>query len=242
MPKGRPAYIAIARSFIRDLRFRRPADRPLTELEATIWLIAESAWKPRGSPTRFGAIHNERSQLSTTERLLAKDWSWSKSKVHRVLGELVRDGTIRLEFCRPGPETRAGNEAKRGYARSLITLINYDKFQGAAGVVKPANHKANQKVNQNSPELPGLIYTIASKPAKQHESDKSLPGSVVPRPRPTHGKRWRDKICIHYGTEDWKIYSDDYEAVTGAAMMPVTYINGRAQWFVAQGEATRNAG
>jgi hypothetical protein len=233
--KDRPAYIALARSFIRDLRYRRPSGRPLTELEATIWLIAEAAWKPRGSATRFGSIHNERAQLSITQRALAREWKWSKSKVHRFLFELRRDGTIAIDLAFPGPKTEAQTEPRRGYGRTLITLINYDKFQGFGKSAKRLDQALDQKVDQSRPELPGLIYPIASKPTETNKSIKSLAGSFINKKRPPHGKCWNGLICIHYATEDWRIYSADYEKANGLIIMPCTYIDGRARWFKVNG-------
>ena len=229
-------YIALARSFINDLRFRRPANRPLTEAEATIWLIGEVAWKPRGMPTRFGAIHNERTELSTTQRNLAREWNWSKSKVHRFLHEMQREGMISLGLRRCGPKT----EPQFGYARSLITLCNYDKFQSPR---RDARNVADQKVDQSMPELPGLIYAVATQPLKptteSFKKESIKPSATIHKDRPRHGQRAKDLIFCWYESDDWQQYARDYETMRGTAIAPSRYRNGWGKWFVAAGEAAR---
>jgi hypothetical protein len=238
----RPAYIAIARSFVKDLRYRRPANRPLVHTETLLWLIAEAAWKPRGSPTRFGAIHNNRSQLSTTHRALAKEWGWSKGKVARWLTELARDGTISVELVRCGAKSGANLQPESGYRRSLITLMNYDKFNAA---IRSVGRKAGQKVGQSQPGLPGLIVEVASKPNRTNPTNKrfkgraSRGGGFGNGDTPMHGKvSATGFIFCRYGTEDWTAYATDFENARGYKPVPTRYRDGgKGNWFEVDGEA-----
>lgn len=243
-----PPYVAIAKSFIKDLRYRRPTNRPLTHIEAIIWLLSDAAWKPKGSPTRFGSIHNERAQLSTTHRQLAKDWGWSKGKVGRWLAELVRDGTILVELARCGAEPRAETKPQTGYPRTLITLVNYDKFNGAWGT---KNQNVGQNVGQNSPELPGLLYAIASQPTGTRQAvvssktprQASRGGGFVHKPLPEHNKRTRDGLMLflRHDTDEWRTYAADFEAHRGFAPIPTRYLDGRGNWFITAGEGDEEA-
>lgn len=228
-------YIALARSLIADLRYRRPAGRPLTEIEALIWLICEVAWRPRALPTRFGTVHNERGQVSITERSLAKAWNWSKSHVRRYLRELAADETITLELRRPGPKSEAITEPIRGYPRTVITLRNYDKFQAGR---RAKNQNADQKADQKAPIFPGLIDDLASEPAKHsnQESRKKVAGRREMKPR--HGAKGRGMIWLDHGTAEWEIYAADYAATAGAQKLPENRIGGLGNWFVLLGEGT----
>lgn len=242
----RPAFIAVARSFIDDLRFRRPANRPLTHSEAILWLLSKAAWKPSAQANRFGAIHNERGQLSTTHRTLAREWAWSKGKVGRFLAELKREGTISVEFARCGakPGTDIGPQA--GYARTLITLVNYERFNGA---LRTMGQRAGRKVGQNHPELPGLIYAIAPQPTGTRQAESSSKrqasrgGGYVGKPIPEHGKKTRDGkvLFLHCGTDDWREYAADFEHHRGFAPLPTRYIDGQGNWFMIAGEAGNQA-
>jgi len=67
----------------------------------------------------------------------------------------------------------------------------------------------------------------------------------VNRPKPFHGARSR-KGAIRlrwwdHGTWEWNEYAEDYKAVRGVAIFPVTYQGGRGNWFAEMGEAVRLA-
>lgn len=200
-----------------------------------LWLFGEAAWKPRGQANRFGSIHNERGQWATTHRELVNEWCWSKGKVGRFLAELKADGTIALDLVKCGAKSRAENGAGHGYARTLITLLNYDRFNGA---LRAVGQRVGQKVGQQNPELPGLIYEIASKPNKQanHIKESSPPKW---KDRPPHGKHWKGLVFLHHPSVDWHTAAKDFEDVRGTPIFPRRYRDGWGNWFVSAGEAMR---
>lgn len=208
-----------------------------------VWLIEAVAWKPRGDATRFGAVHNERGQLSITERALAKEWSWPKTNVRRYLLKLAAEGTITLELARCGPKTEPQDRPQTGYERTLITLCNYDKFQGMLlGKRTGADQRADQKADQKPPELPGLIYAVAQQPNNQtnhKESKNRLGNRLVKKSLPPHGKVWKGLIFCHHDTRAWREHARDYEDVRGTPIFPRRYLNGWGNWFVVLGEASR---
>lgn len=244
--RPRPAYVAIARSFVKDLRYRRPANRPLTHIETILWLVSEAAWTPRGVRTRFGAIHNERAQLSTTHRALANEWAWSKGKVGRWLAELARDNTIALGLARCGAKSGAEARAETGYRRTLITLLNYDKFNAAVTAV---GRKVGHKVGQNHPELPGLIYAVSGQPTGTRQPESSFKkrasrgGGFVRKPLVEHGKCTRDGLFIFWRceTDEWHVYAADFAEKRGFRPIPTRYLDGRGNWFMRNGESDDQA-
>ena len=245
MDANRRAYVAIARSLIDDLRYRRPAGRPLTHLEALLWLISHAAWRPRGQPNRFGAIHNERAQVSVTYRGLAKEWAWSRGKVGYFLAELAREETVALALVRCGErldKTLDNVPAKVGYRRTLITLVNYDKFNA---VLRTVGRKVGQSIGQGQGQLPGLLCEIATKPNLNKESEfkkrkrqPSRGGGVVANTAPRHGQKWNSRVFLRFPTAEWEAHAADFEAAHGFRPAPTRYLDGVAgTWFSAAGEA-----
>lgn len=107
-------YIRIARNLWSDEAF---ADAPFSEREAWVWLIAEASWKPRKKRVGDVVVSLERGQLAHSTRFLADTWSWSHSKTRRYLDRIEKLDLIRRE-------TDTGV--------SVITLCNYEKYQGDA--------------------------------------------------------------------------------------------------------------
>lgn len=117
--------VMISRALWDDPAFKR---QPLTEREAFIWLIMEARW--RGGERRIGheVIELERGQLAASVRFIADAWGWPKSTVSRYLDRLVSRGMI--------------NRDSSGTATGVLTLCNYDKYQGPRDSREP---KAGQK-------------------------------------------------------------------------------------------------
>lgn len=231
-----PAYVELARSFIQELRFRKPANRPLSEWEAQVWLQAEAAWAARGSRTAYGIIHNERGELSTTHRILAREWAWSKGKVGRFLTRLAAKSVISVRLVRCGAESGAEFSASTGYARSLITLLNYDECKNFASAQKA---KVGQSLGQNSPTLPGILVPLTT-PTKHKTKEMfkrtSRGGGFVNANMPRHGKQSRGGIFCRHGTDDWEHHAADVESVHGWRPVPTRYLDGRGNWFRNNGE------
>jgi len=236
----RPGYFAVSRAIFDHPILAKPRSRRYSRTEAFEWLLSHAAWKPCGKRTPHGVVHMERGQLAITEREMAGAWRWPKTTVHRFLRLLNADGMIALELARCGPKNGPENRPQSGYALSLITICNYDKHQP---VGKERFGNADQKVDQKSdrvlPQLPGLIYAIASQPDKTIESESLRVGGTINKRRPRHGQPWRDLMWCHYEADEWKAFAADYAAVRGVALLPARYLDGWGNWFVAQGEAFR---
>lgn len=134
--------INLPRSLFDDTAFK---DEPLSEREAYIWLLIEARWKAGSRRIDSEVFDLERGQLAASVRFLAAAWNWSKSRTDRYLGRLVRSGKIAV---------------RTGTAASVITICNYDEYQGrsvargtAAGQVRDSsgtNEKKGERREKDS--------------------------------------------------------------------------------------------
>lgn len=93
--------------------------------DAWVWLIEHAAWKPTKARIKGKTVQIERGELTFSVRFMAEKWGWSKSRVDRFLAELRAESMIET---RSKIGTTAGHKAGQGQA--IITLCNYDKYQG----------------------------------------------------------------------------------------------------------------
>jgi hypothetical protein len=52
--------------------------RPLTKLEAWLWLISSASWKPMVRRLSGRAVELQRGQLAASTRFLADRWHWTE--------------------------------------------------------------------------------------------------------------------------------------------------------------------
>lgn len=119
--------VNISRDLWDDTTFK---DSEMSQREAWIWMIAEASWKARSR--RFGSIevNLKRGQLAASSRFLAKAFMWSEPKVRRYLDSL---------------EKRRMVERVTGAGITVITICNYDAYQGAPSVADAApTHQPTQ--------------------------------------------------------------------------------------------------
>lgn len=99
-------------------------DEPCTQREAWLWLLEFAAWNRCQRRDAQGALVSiERGQLHTSIRTLASEWGWSRGRVERFLNDL-----------------KTGHMASHetGHGGLLITICNYDKYQGDGPSVEPS--------------------------------------------------------------------------------------------------------
>lgn len=88
---------------------------PFSQREAFLWLISEAAWKPCRRRAGRVVVDLKRGQLCASIRFMAEAWGWSKSRVSRFLTRI---------------ESRDMIGTGTGTGQLVITLSNYDKYQG----------------------------------------------------------------------------------------------------------------
>lgn len=91
-------------------------DEPFTEREAWVWLIENAAWKDTVRRTgQGGLVKVARGQLHTSLRNLGAVWKWPKSTVERYITRL---------------ETGTMVDRQAGHTGMILTICNYEKYQG----------------------------------------------------------------------------------------------------------------
>ena len=99
----------------RDIRAKESLQGDIGRLGAFVWLIQQAEWRDTEKEIGGHTVTIKRGQLSTSLRFLARAWGWSLGKVQRYTDDLHDDTLIDTAI--------AGG-------RCLITICNYDRFQG----------------------------------------------------------------------------------------------------------------
>lgn len=108
-------YIRLYRGFRDDPLWKKK--RKFSQFEALIDLNLEARGiDSPGFEFQKRIVHLKRGQLITSQRILAKRWSWHRNSVTRFLKKLEKRGTI--INCR--------SNLGRGY--SIITFLNYNEL------------------------------------------------------------------------------------------------------------------
>lgn len=94
------------------------APSEFSEREAFLWLISEASWKDRTVRAGRVVIDLRRGQLCASLRFMAEAWGWSKSRVDRFLKRLEKRDMI---------------GTVGGTVQLVITICNYDEYQGDGG-------------------------------------------------------------------------------------------------------------
>lgn len=220
-------------------------------LRAFQWLIAQAAYKPCGVRLRYGVADLQRGQLARTVRALAAEWQWTKSKVWRFLKALEAEAMLTCASASTQAGTRSGTKSGTRIAQrvTVITICNYDKFQNLS---RPSTARAGQKAGQEAGQgFPDLFETPTNsdpQPLNQtnHTTREEVGrgtgeerGRTRRETKPPHGAKGRGMVWFDHGTEEWRMYADDYRSARGAEIMPESRIGGRGNWFLSLGEATR---
>lgn len=171
-----------------------------------------------------------RGQFIKTERDLAGDWGWSRSKVTRFLKLLKKCSMI---VTKPAPKAnritilnynelqqmRTKKRTKREPNVNLnkndkndkkTYMSDFDLFWGAypRKVNKQNAFKAWQKCNSDKPAISDLLNIIENH--KQSDAWKKDGGQFIPHPTTwLNGKRWEDEISKISQDDDPPYWSND---------------------------------
>ncbi|MCR8724551.1 hypothetical protein [Frigidibacter sp. ROC022] len=140
-------WIALPRDIFEESAF---TSAPMSEREAFIWMVARAAWKDTRHMVCGKLMPVPRGSFFCTIRELQSHFGWKSHK--RVQGFLKKLQAGRL----------IDHQTDTG--KSLVTICNYDKFQGSG-------HKTEPSRKQNSPDRG---------PTKEEEKNKedSLAGAT----------------------------------------------------------------
>ena len=99
-----------------------------TRGQAWVDLILMAAFRPGFIRLRGVRVGYDRGQLATAERFLCERWKWSRGKVRRFLDEL---------------ETAQQIVQQKSNASTVITITNYESYQGGSTADSTANGTTN---------------------------------------------------------------------------------------------------
>ena len=83
--------------------------------QAWVDLLLKACHKPNKLMIKGQVIELKRGQQARSEVTLSKEWKWSRGKVRRFINQCLKDGMIECEAT---------------HLTSIITICNYDSFQG----------------------------------------------------------------------------------------------------------------
>jgi len=105
-------YILLHRSVFTHHVFN---DAPFTEREAWVWLLAQASYQPNKMRYKSEMIEVARGEVPTSYRKLKEVWGWGTDRIRRFLILLENERMI---------------ARRTGTGFLVITICNYDKFQG----------------------------------------------------------------------------------------------------------------
>lgn len=133
-------------------------NRPYTELEAWLSLLAMAQYEPTKRVNKGQIVVLDPGQLMAAHSFLATRWKWSHSKVRRFLDLLMMDAMItrytnekRATSERQANDAEIGNQPSKqtdkrgGNQIQILTICNYMKYRPEADVDRQANRQPERQ-------------------------------------------------------------------------------------------------
>jgi hypothetical protein len=169
--------------------------------------------------------------------------------VDRFLKRLARENMVKLK----SGTTTGTTTGTTIHHVTVVTICNYDRFQGGSGRTKKAGQQAGQQAGQPAQQVLPLSGVFASQTANQLTKERIKAGTGEQRAveksgenrlnlrkyKPKHGSKGNGMVWLDYGTQEWELHAADFRGITGAEKMPEIREGGRGNWFVILGEAAR---
>jgi hypothetical protein len=137
-------FIAVSRGIFDHPIF---ADEPFTEREAWLWLVEQAVWRDTRARVGRSMVELKRGQCAFAARFMAQKWRWSEARVRRFFKRLTGDAMMVVQPTRNA---------------TLITICNYDKYQGerqaddaqtdAQNEVKTTQRRNTKQLNNKNTE------------------------------------------------------------------------------------------
>ena len=198
-------------------------DKPFSKGQAWVDMLLQANHKDTEVFYKDNVYPIKRGQFIRTERDLASDWGWSRSRVTRFL-LLLKKCSMIVTKTEPKAnlitilnynelqKVRTNNRTKREPNVNLnkndkeciyTYMTDFDTFWEAypKKLNKKKAFEAWQKTNGDRPELKELLDTL--KKHKQSDAWKKSAGQFIPYPSTwLNGKRWEDEITIDSHNDD----------------------------------------
>lgn len=164
-----------------------------TKAQAWVDLFMHANHKPGFFEKRGNFVQLERGQLGWSELTMAKRWRWSREKVRRFLSYLEDDEKIRQQ---KGPLT------------TVITIINYDAYQGVDTTDEATSETADQTTEKQQKNI-RRDTNKNDKNVKNEKKKRERAQFTPPDPRDVR------EYFIELGDEDESTRFYDYYTANG---------------------------
>ena len=151
-------YIRLHRKFWNNPTLN--AGERFTRYDAWLWILTNANFENGAFTIKGKTFHIKRGQYRTTIRHLSTVWHWDKTTVARFLSDI---------------ETEKMITAVRTQNGTLITVLNYNKYQGSGGRGSTnADNEQDTESDVNSPVLPPAKSTLLNKENKNSNEIKGI--------------------------------------------------------------------
>ena len=128
--------------------------------QAWIDLLLKACHKPNKLMIKGQLVELKRGQQARSEVTLSKEWKWSRGKVRRFINQCENDGMI---------------ECKATHLTSIITICNYDSFQG----VDTADGTTNRTAGGTSVDTANEHLTVHKQECKEVKNEEEVKKKTV---------------------------------------------------------------
>lgn len=196
-------------------------DRPFTDLEAWLWLLAEAAFEPVELYNKGTIIVLDPGQIMHARTYLAQRWEWTEDKVRWFLKRLQNEAMI-ARFCQASkaasdhtqhrtqqhtqPNTQP-NTQQRNNQIQIISICNYGQYQFSQTNQEAAQHPATPPAPH--PAEPPATPPKANNLTTKQKKDKSAPDGAVDDAR---GTRLRKDWALPSEWRQWAVSEIDIPA------------------------------
>ena len=182
MDKG---FIKLSRSFFDNKIWQ--AARAFSESEAWLDLIQSARFEASPTTSRIGCYEVTwgRGQYPASNRFLAKKWGRSEQWVKSFLGKLKREKMITTD---------------NGQGVNVITLVNFDKYNGEPDYNPPCNPANNTHKTIDNSELQELVTHLVTQQVS-HLLENMGKQQPTPNPNNKNGEEYNNNSSLR-GSEE----------------------------------------
>lgn len=120
-------------------------DRPYTELEAWLWLLAAASWERTEVINKGRPVVIDPGQMMHARTYLAQTWQWTEDKVRWFLKRLENEAMITRFCAQINTQRHTQDHTQRNTQQpinqiQIITVCNYKDYQVIRDIQQEAQH------------------------------------------------------------------------------------------------------
>lgn len=157
-------WFALNRGMFEHPLFKGRPDR----VAAWVWIIAHAAWKDTRQNVSGTIVEVKRGQLCASQAMMQEGTGMSRKALRNFLAELERERAVVTEGSTKGAKSR-----------TLLTIVNYDKYQSADGArgqtrAKQGPNKGQEKEQGNKGTTSSIEEVALSAPIEVNIVSKAV--------------------------------------------------------------------